>query len=108
MWRLLMLGAFLLGVVWPSSQVLSQQVAVGQQNAAELVRLYDRWKETQDTEEKIKLGEQVLTLEPVLKDWPLLTAREHIKGELWFELGYAYANRIPGERADNLEKAIAA
>ena len=111
-WRKLicvLLGAFLLGIVWPSRQVSSQQAAVEQQqNAAELVRLYDRWKETQDAEDKIKLGEQVLTLEPVLKDWPLLAAREHIKGELWFELGYAYVNRIAGDRADNLEKAITA
>ena len=107
-WRVFCLASSC-SACWPPRQVFAQQVGGGQQQkAAEFVRLYERWEQTQDTEEKIALGEQVLALEPALKDWPLQAPRERVKGELWFDLGYAYRDRIRGDRADNLEKAIAA
>ena len=114
MWRILaciLSGGFLIGAIWPPPQVLAQQVEAGQkQKAAEFVRLYERSKQTQDPDEKVTLAERLLALEPALMDWPLPTARERVKGELWFDAGYAYADvhRFHGDRAESLEKAIAA
>jgi CHAT domain-containing protein/tetratricopeptide (TPR) repeat protein len=81
--------------------------AAEQQKAAELADLFQRWRETQDAEEKIALGERALLLEPKLSLWTFNIARDSLKGELWFGLGSAYASRALGVRAENLEKSIA-
>jgi hypothetical protein len=100
---------FLAGAIWLPPKALAQPIGVEQQQkAAEFVQLYEHWRQTQDPEEKIALGEQALALEPVLKEWPWQSPRERVRGELWFNLGQAYADRIRGAWPENLEKAIAA
>src|SRR5262249_4607437 len=79
-----------------------------QAKTAEFVGLYARWQQAQDPEEKIKLGERALALEPSVIARELATPRERIKGELWFGIAYAYHYRSEGSRDDNLEKAITA
>src|SRR5262245_19202168 len=101
-----LLGVLLIAAV-SSSRVLGQEDEVTQQKAAEFARLYERWKESQKSEEKITVGERALDLTPTLKEWPLQIARDRLKGELWFGLGGAYFGRTQGDRADNLERAIA-
>jgi CHAT domain-containing protein len=92
--------------------VLFVQAALAQHDqqatAAELAQHYQRWQQAQDTEERIALGERVLALDAALKEWPLQALRHHVKGELWFGLGNAYLDRRIGDRAANLENAIAA
>ena len=73
----------------------------------DFARLHERWQQTQDPEQKIALGEQVLSLELALTTWPLEVARERIRAEISFELGSAYLVRGSGGRAANLETAIA-
>src|SRR5262245_39582734 len=75
---------------------------------AEFGGLYERWQQAQDPEERIKVGEEALALEPAVTRWQLAAPRERVKGELWFGIGKAYYERRQGSRADNLEKAIAA
>ena len=102
-------GLFVAAAIWPAARASAQEnEAVERQQVAEFVELFKRWEQTQDTDEKIALGEQMLALEPAIKGGLLKATREQVKGELWFNLGYAYTYRIRGDRADNLEKAIAA
>src|SRR5262245_22865675 len=61
-----------------------------QQKSEEFVQLYERWKQTQDPEEKVALGERALAVEPGLKDWPLQAPRDRVMGELWFNLAIVY------------------
>src|SRR5262245_16470090 len=93
-------AVFLATAVWPASAFAQQVDTEQKEKAAEFSQLYERWKQVQDLEEIIALGEQALALEAALRDWPLQAAREHIKGELWFDLGNAYTDRIRGDRAD--------
>jgi hypothetical protein len=51
-------GVVLAAAAWPVPRVRAQQDEAAQQKAAELVRLYERWKQAQDPEESIALGEQ--------------------------------------------------
>ena len=92
---------------WPSPCPMAQEQAPERQDTSELARLHERWQETQDPEQKIALGEQALALERALVDWPLQAERDRVKGELNFQVGFAYAMRQQGDRADNLEKSIA-
>ena len=101
--------SIVLTATWLSPQSVAQQGETEQpkKNAAALARLYERWQQTQDVEQRIALGEQILPLEKSLQDWPLQGERNHVKGELWFGLGNAYLDSIRGDRADNQDRAIA-
>ena len=102
-------GVLPAGAEWPAPQAFAQQDEVEeQQKAAEFARLHELWQQVRDPEEKIALGEQALALEPPLKNWPLQDGRDRIIGRLLSEVGFAYDDRGVGDRADNLEKAIAA
>ena len=103
----ILVGAFC--VALPASPVLAQLATKDrneQQRAIEFRRLYERWQKSQDREEKNRLAERALSIEPTLGRWSLPEARENVKGKLQFELGYAHYERRKGARADNLEKAI--
>ena len=92
----------------PAIQVhAQQQTAAPVQDEAPLPGLYRQWQDTQDPDKKIALGEQLLVLERKSEAWPLATAREQVKAEIWFGLGSAYVTRLDGVRADNLEQGIA-
>ncbi len=105
------LVSLLLACVLASSGALragAQQAQVAaEQNAAAFAELYERWRQVQDIEQKITLGEQLLGAEPALTSWPLEAPRERVKADIAFELGNTYLARVRGERADSLEKAIA-
>jgi tetratricopeptide (TPR) repeat protein len=62
----------------------------------------------QDWEEKIKLLETALELEPNLSEWEFRNSRERVRAAIYSELGYAYQRRIEGDQADNTDRAIAA
>ncbi len=47
------------------------QQAGAEQGATDFAGLYQRWQETQDFEQKIAIGEQLLAAEPSLATWPL-------------------------------------
>ena len=77
-------------------------------NIEQLGRLIIRLQSSQDPEEQITLIESALALEPMLEEWPYNIERGWLKATLLTNLGTAYGGRIRGERADNLERAIAA
>jgi len=92
----------------PSAVAQAAGGAAEQGKAGEFSRLYERWQQAQDPEERIKLGEHAFALEAAVTAWELAVPRERVRGELWFGIGNAYYDRRQGNRADNLEKAIAA
>lgn len=69
--------------------------------------LHQRYLQAPDAEQIIETGEQILALEPSVKDWSLSLTREALKADVHAALGQAYINRAAGVRADNIEKAIA-
>jgi CHAT domain-containing protein len=106
-WARLLVGAFCLAL--PASPILAQPTTKDrneQQRAIEFRRLYERWQKSKDPDEKGKLAEQALGIEPTLGSWPLSETRDHVKGRLRFGLGYAYYQSHEGVRANNLENAI--
>ncbi len=85
----------------------AQQAQVtNEQKAAEFSELLERWRQVQDFEQKITLGEQLLAAEAKLASWPEESPRAAVKADISFELGSAYLARAKGEHADNLERAI--
>lgn len=86
--------------------VAQQSKLPQEQSAAELAGAYQTWQQTRDSEEKIRLGEQALSIEPTVKSWSLPIPRERLKAELSAGLGALYVTRLRGVLADNLEKAI--
>ena len=74
--------------------------------AAEFADRLEVWRQSQDIEEKIALGEELVAREGELATWPLSEPRERVRAELRFVVGSAYAVRPRGVRADNLESAI--
>ena len=110
-----MRSAFVVLVTWSCAQGLAHE-ALGQsavdvhpaEISAAFSNLYRSWQAADDVEEGIVLAEQLLAAEPSLKAWPLQAARSDVRRELWFNLGYAYQTRSSGDRAGNLEKAVAA
>ena len=88
-----------------TSRTLAQPSEEAQ--GAEFVRLYERLQTTLEPEEKIALAERAIALEAALTRWPLGEAREFVKGELASRAAFAYMARRQGERADNLERAVA-
>ncbi|HEU0060929.1 MAG TPA: CHAT domain-containing protein [Hyphomicrobiaceae bacterium] len=78
-------------------------------NPSKSVEFADRlqiWRQSQDLEEKISVGEELVAREGALAPWPLAEPREQVRAELGFVVGSAYVMRPRGVRADNLESAI--
>ena len=78
-------------------------------NASKTIEFADRlqiWRQAQDLEERILVGEELLARESELTAWPLSEPQEKVRAELRFVVGSAYAMRPRGVRADNLESAI--
>ena len=78
-------------------------------NASKTIEFADRlqiWRQSQDLEERILVGEELLARESELTAWPLQEPRDKVRAELGFVVGSAYAMRPRGVRADNLERAI--
>ncbi len=73
---------------------------------SDLAADYQAWQQARDTEEKIRLGEHALAIEPTVEPWSLPIPRERLKAELSTGLGALYVTRTRGVAADNLEKAI--
>ena len=94
-----LLTAFLMAVAAPHAPCAQAQ-------NGDLAALYQRWQQTQDTEQLIAIGEELLAREQAQKPWPLAVSRGHFKAELSLGLGSAYLVRPRGVRADNLERAI--
>jgi hypothetical protein len=86
---------------------LAAPQARAQQGPTDLTELYHNWQQTQDPEQIIALGEQLLALEPSATTWPLTVERSQVKAEVQFGVGSAYVARQRGIRSENLEKAIA-
>jgi CHAT domain-containing protein len=112
MWRLvvcLFIGVFCAAAPCAMPRALAQLATkdTAEQQANEFARVYERWQQSRDPEQKIALAEQALQLEPGVVGWPLRAPRASVKGGLLFGLGSAYYNRRQGQRADNLEQAIA-
>jgi CHAT domain-containing protein len=85
-----------------------QQAGVAaEQKGAEFSDALERWRKLQDVEQRIRLGEELLSTEATLATWPLEAPRAGVKAEIAFDLGTAYLARVTGERADSIEKAIA-
>jgi CHAT domain-containing protein len=86
---------------------LPQAHAQSQQQEDAFATLYTRWQQTTDPEQRISIGEELLTLEPSQKSWSLTVSRERFWAELSLGIGSVYAIRSRGIRADNLERAVA-
>ena len=76
------------------------------QSATDIAATYQAWQQARDTEEKIRLGEQALAVEPTVYPWSLPIPRERLKAELSAGVGSLYVTRTRGVSADNLERAI--
>src|SRR4051812_38048199 len=64
---------------------------------------------TTDPETAISALERAIALEAGLVNWPFeMVPRDQIRGTLQNKLGDMYAHRLVGDRADNLDAAIAA
>ena len=92
-------------LVWPSASPAQPSASASRQSAG-LIGLYQRWQQTGDAEERITVGEQLLALAPTVAAWPLAQSRASIEAEIRFGVGSAYAVRLAGVRAENLEKAM--
>jgi CHAT domain-containing protein/tetratricopeptide (TPR) repeat protein len=87
------------------AEVSAQQIG----SASKTVEFADRlqiWRQSQDLEERIAVGEELVARESKLTTWPLSEPREKVRAELRFVVGSAYAMRPRGVRAENLESAI--
>ena len=80
--------------------------AQAQQSPSDIAARYERWQQTQDLEQLISDGEELLALEQPPTTWPLTISRARFKAQLSLGVGSAYAVRPRGARADNLERAI--
>jgi CHAT domain-containing protein/tetratricopeptide (TPR) repeat protein len=86
--------------------VAGQPTTTASQHSTELSLLLQRWKQLQDPDERIALGEQLLTLERAMASWPPDMDRQYVKADIQFRLGSAFLERNSGVRADNLERAM--
>ena len=71
-------------------------------------RLVQHAMKAQDPEETIPACETAITIHPVIGNWPPGFPHGRNMGALHGAQGNAYANRVRGERAENLERAFAA
>lgn len=78
--RLIRLLIVLLAVTFGSGvpRTTAQPATAGQDAAAEFSTLLQRWREAQDTEQKIVLGERLLALEGEIAAWPAGTDRKSV------------------------------
>ena len=104
------LGPLLAAAVWlPAPRAFGQQDGAAQrQKAQEFARLWKRLPQTEDPKERIALADRALKLERQLSRWPLDVTRERARAILWWWLGRGYDEFPRGDRADNIERAIAA
>jgi CHAT domain-containing protein/Tfp pilus assembly protein PilF len=79
-----------------------------QQIVDEFSRVLQRTQQTADHEQRITLAQEALKLEPRVSPWPFQATRELVKGELYFHIAGSHDRRQQGNRADNVESAIAA
>lgn len=98
-------AVLLVSITIGSALPVSAQV-VRTPEAGDFDDLYRRWQQSQNSENRIGLGERLLALEPALTMWPIDAPRSGVRSEIQFELGSAYVGRQTGTRTDNLEKAI--
>lgn len=86
--------------------VQAQTRAPAQQRTSDIATAYQRWQQTQDPEQRIPMGEELLARERAQKSWPLAVSRGRFKAEVSLGVGSAYLARPRGMRADNIERAI--
>jgi CHAT domain-containing protein/tetratricopeptide (TPR) repeat protein len=104
-----------LGVVLVAAAAWSAPASAQQQDEAELQRkaeafvgLWQRLEKVEDAAARIALSDEALKLEGELDPWPLSLARDEARGQLLMWSGLGYSAWAGGERAENLERAIAA
>jgi hypothetical protein len=76
-------------------------------NADELIRLLQQLGQSQLPDEQNHIIETMLKIVPTLAEWPLRGSPEEFEADLLGPLGNAYLQRRQGERADNIDTAIA-
>jgi CHAT domain-containing protein len=104
-----LLALFLTTPVWSVPHVLAQQDPSAQESmAAEFARVWQRLLDVQNAEEQIALADKALKLEPELQQWPLSVGREEGRARLWRWQGLGHEKATSGDRAENLDRAIAA
>ena len=74
--------------------------AWSQSSGSDFSTLFARWQQEQDVEQRISLGETLLTEAPALSPWPLSADRTQVITELQFGIASAYVNRPTGVRAN--------
>ena len=88
-----------------TAQVSAQPGKLPQeQTAADLASAYQAWQQARDTEEKIRLGERVLAVEPTVEAWPLSIPRQRLRAELLADLGTLYVARPGGVLAETWKR----
>jgi hypothetical protein len=92
----------------PRTQTGQRAATTDQDKAAQLARLIEHWRETDDPEVQIALAKAALKLIPQIQRWPLQESRERVRGMLLKGLGDSNQKRQAGSHADNLEAAIKA
>src|SRR5262245_26240131 len=92
----------------PATLSAQQDEVAQQQKALEVEQLWGRLQKKIDPAERIGLDEQAVKLwgEPV--QWTLSIAREEARARLWWYSGDGYAETTVGDKAENVERAIAA
>jgi len=112
--RFILLAALGGSLQIPARALAQQETPLSseQQETTEFSRLIERWRKSNDSEDKITALETALKVEPQLKAWPqglpLKGTRLQVRGRLQAALGYSYWQRRKGNRAENLERTIAA
>jgi CHAT domain-containing protein len=100
----ILLGALVIAIA-AAPQALAQSDDTAK--AAEFARLWERLHQPWEPAQRITLSEQALQLESDLRQWPLTLARDEVRARLLWLLADGYEEWRGGERADNLERAIA-
>jgi CHAT domain-containing protein/tetratricopeptide (TPR) repeat protein len=103
--RLHILQRALLLLLFAVGEVSAQQTD-NPSKTAEFADRLQTWRQAQDLEQKIAVGEELVAREGEVTTWSLSEPREKVRAELRFVVGSAYAMRPRGVRADNLEHAI--
>jgi CHAT domain-containing protein/tetratricopeptide (TPR) repeat protein len=96
------------GFAQPPNEAAQPDDAAIAAKAAELVRLVERVAQVQDPDERISLAEQALKVVADLRDGSRERVNVETRRWLWWMLAAAYEQRARGDRADNIEQAIAA
>ena len=91
----------LLGVL----MLVAIAIAPAQSQSPNFAEQFAAWQQNQKIEQRISIGERLLTEARTLKPWPLTAEREPVIAELRFGIASAYINRPAGVRAENIEAA---